>query len=357
MDPLDRADEIRRLDPSGLLDRIRETPARLRDAWREACAFQPPPAYRDVRRVLVLGMGGSALGGDLVRALADREGTVPVSVHRGYGLPAWADARTLVLASSYSGATEETLSGLRAALAAGCPAVAVCTGGPMAALAAEHGVPLLRFAYDAPPRAAIAYSFACLLAVVTRLGLLPDPGDALADAAAAMEETAREVDAAVPATRNPAKALARRLQGRLPVVYGAEFLAPVAYRWRTQLNENAEVWAFSEELPEANHNSIVGYGRPAGLLPSLAAVFLRSPLLHPRVLARYDATAEELARAGVEHVTVEARGRGAMAHMLSALLLGDFVSYYLAALNGVDPAAMSPLVALKERLARQGPTG
>jgi len=168
-----------------------------------------------------------------------------------------------------------------------------------------------------------------------------------------MEDLLRRIGEDVPLAENPAKQLATRLHGRLPVVYGAGLLTDVARRWKSGLNETSEMWAFFEELPEANHNAIVGYALPEDIAKAAFVVFLTAPSLHPRVLLRYEFTRHALAEAGVESEVVEATGRSPLAHILSAVFFGDYVGLYLAILDGVDPTATAVIARLKDWLAQR----
>ncbi|TET53564.1 MAG: bifunctional phosphoglucose/phosphomannose isomerase, partial [Anaerolineales bacterium] len=321
-------------------------------AWALAQAADLPAEYKSVRRVVCLGMGGSAMGASLVQGLAAAKAKIPLSVVRGYDLPAFAAGpETLVVACSYSGNTEETLSALDQALQRGVRLAAITTGGKLAALAEKRGMPLLRFQYAAQPRAALGYSFILLLGMLSRLGLLGDYSADLDEAAGVMEAWQAEIAPAVPPKQNLAKALAKRTADRLPVTYGAGFLAPVANRWKTQFNENSKHWAFFEEMPELNHNAVVGYGFPEEVRDRTLVVMLRSSFDHPRVAVRFDVTQELLQREGVATETVEARGGSRLAHVLSLIHFGDYVSYYLAMLNGADPSPVETIAYLKGRLA------
>jgi glucose/mannose-6-phosphate isomerase len=173
----------------------------------------------------------------------------------------------------------------------------------------------------------------------------------VAEAVALMGELVQELDSMVAAERNPAKQLAGRLQTKIPIVYGAEVLTEVAHRWKTQLNENSKVWAFYEELPEAQHNAIVGYPLPREAIDRLHVVLLYHPMLHPRIILRYDATKDALAAAGVGYDVVDVKGSGPLSQMLTGILYGDFVSYYLSILNAVSPSPVSAISDLKRRLA------
>jgi glucose/mannose-6-phosphate isomerase len=349
---LDSADTYSRLDPGGLYGRIAALPSQIGEAWRAAVAVELPPEYREVERIVVLGMGGSGIGGALLRALAlDLGAATPVDVVRGYTLPAHVDERSLVLASSNSGNTEEVVSTLQQAVRAHAKCVAITTGGRLLAIARDHQLPALTFAWDGEPRSALGWSFASLLAMCGRIGLVPLLEPELADALTQMRSLAEAIGRDVPEARNPAKQLARRLAGKLPVFVGAEALAPVAYRWRTQVNENAKSWAIADELPEMNHNAPLGYGAPAALVPLLHVVLLRHAAMHARTLIRIEATLEQMHAAGLSAEVVDVPGPSTLAQMLWAIQLGDFVSYYLGLLNGVDPSEVRALDWIKARLA------
>jgi len=341
-------------DPQRMRDRIAELPVHCADAWHLVQDFSLPEEYRRVRNVVVLGMGGSAIGSALAAALVAYECPVPILCVGGYDLPAYAGPETLVVGSSYSGKTEETLSTFAQALERNCRLVAIATGGDLASIAQEKGVPLLRFSPCLAPRAAIGYSLMLLLGILWRAGLIRDPGDDLDEAIAVLEDWQRELRPETPMARNPAKRLAGQLIGRLPVVYGAGFLAPVARRWKGQFNENAKQWAMWEEMPELNHNAVVGYGVPEEVRDRVYVVMLRSSLDHPRVQARWQVTRELLLQEGIAPDEIWARGNSRLAQMLSLVHFGDYVSLYLAMLNGANPTPVQPIDYLKKRLAEAG---
>ena len=259
------------LDPQGLLGRIAALPEQIDEAWQAARALELPPAYSDARNIVVLGMGGSGIGGLLLERLAvDLGAPARVRVVRGYRLPADVGKQALVFASSNSGDTEETVAAFGEALARGAMCVAITAGGRIAAMAEDAGVPRLAVQWSHEPRAALGWSFASLLAICGRLGLVADLDGEIGGACDEMRAMASACSRDVDEAANPAKQLARRLAGRLPVFVGAESLAPVAYRWRTQVNENAKSWAVADELPEMNHNAQTGYGLPRRVVPLLA---------------------------------------------------------------------------------------
>ena len=349
---LDDPVTLKRLDPDHMLARIAELPQQCRDAWRNIDSFDLPPHYREVDKVVILGMGGSAIGGDLLRTLVQGECPVPIAVNRDYDVPAFVDRRTLAIASSYSGDTEETLFAFEEALKRGAKLLALTTGGKLAERAREAGVPLLAFSYRSQPRAALGHSLILLIGTLQKLGLIADKSADLEEAVAVMEGLQARIREAVPLARNPAKQLAQKLYGHLPVVYGAGHLSEVAHRWKTQFNENSKAWGFYEVLPELNHNAVVGYEFPDDLAGKVIVVMLTSSLDHPRNRVRFQVTQEILARRGVRYEVVEALGESPLAQMLSTIHLGDYVSYYLAMLYGVNPTSIETIVYLKERLAQ-----
>lgn len=350
---LDDAVAVAAADPGDMLARIRDLAGQCRAAWQNAAGLALPDDYRtETTALVVLGMGGSAIGGDLVRSLAAPHAPYPIVVNRGYDLPAWVGPRTLVVASSHSGNTEETLAAADLAHARGARLVAITTGGALAQRARAWGIPLLTYQYDAQPRAVIGHSLVNMVALVERLGWLRDMGPAVEEAAGVVEALRAGCDVAVPTERNPAKQLARGLVGQLPVIYGGGLLEEVARRWKGQFNENSKAWATYEVLPESNHNGIVGYEHPAALSAQATVIFLEASSDHPRVRIRQRVTKEVLDRAGVRHHTIVSQGNSPLAQMLAVITQGDWVSYYLALLNGADPTPVATIDYLKNALAR-----
>jgi len=340
------------LDPGDMLGRIGELPQQCRAAWNLVQGTELPPFHDEIRHVVVLGMGGSAIGGALLQGLVAEECAVPITIVRGYTLPAFVRGPDyLVIGCSYSGNTEETLSAFEEGLERSAQMAAVTTGGKLAALAREEKAPLVRFDYKSQPRAALGYSFTLLLGLLCRLKLLRDYSAELEDAVQVMEAWQAEIGPEVVTARNAAKSLAARLVGRLPVVYGAGFLSTVANRCKTQLNENSKHWAFFEPLPELHHNAVVGLGIPQSVRDQALVLMLRSSLDYPRVRVRWDVTEALLQREGVAAETLHGRGGSKLAHMLSLIIFGDYVSFYLAMLNGADPSPVETISFIKQRLA------
>ena len=348
---LDDPAVIKRIDASDMLGRVRELPRQLALARRVAAAVDLDARHRDVDMVLVLGMGGSAIGAELVAGLAGDRLRVPLVVHRDYGLPAWAGQRTLVIAASHSGDTVETLSGATEARRRGLPLVVATTGGALGRQATSDGTPYLRYEAPGQPRAAIGFGVGLIHELLARADLLnePDPfGPAVEGLEAMLDRNAPGVET----DANPAKQLAWSTFGRIPIVYGAGAMTAVAHRWSTQLNENAKAWSMFEPMPEANHNAIEGTLNPRELSDALYVVEVREREEPEHIAARYRVVEELLGERATNRSVYWAEGSSALARTLDAVAMGDLVSVYLAILYQTDPTPVTLLAMLKERLAR-----
>lgn len=350
MPNLDAPQSFGARDPKGMLAHITALPQQCTRAWEEIQSLALPDEYRQVQQIVVLGMGGSAIGGDLLRGLLKEESPVPIVVHREYGLPSFVGAQTLVIASSYSGNTHETLLSFDEARQRGARLLSITTGGELARRTSQQGLPLHQYDYKAQPRAALGYSLLSLLGVLQHLGFVQDKSADVAEAVEVMQRWQSEIHEFVPTCANAAKSLAQRLYGRLPVVYGAGHLSAVARRWKCQFNENAKAWAFCDVLPELLHNTVAGYACPKGLQESVHVLMLRCASDYPRQQKSFDVVTELLQREGFAWSDVEARGQSKLAQALSVVLFGDYVSYYLAMLYDVDPWEIENIQWLKGRL-------
>jgi glucose/mannose-6-phosphate isomerase len=337
-------ESIAAVDPQGMLGDVLEQPAHLADAlWRvESAAIS---SFDAPGGLAICGMGGSAIGADLAAAAIGSRARRPIATVRGYELPPWVGEGTAVLCSSYSGNTEETLACYEAAGAAGAQRIALTTGGKLAESARADGVPVIGVPSGMQPRAAVAYMAVCSLEVAALCGAGPSLR-AEVEAAAELQRELAAIWGPEAAEDSLAKSLARTLQGSIAVTYGAGLTAPVARRWKTQINENAKLHAFFAELPEADHNEICGWESGA----PLSVVFLDDSTLHPRLRRRIELTAE-VARDGAKAVQrVESVGESAFERLMSLVFLGDLMSVYLAALDGTDPMPVAVLERFKVEL-------
>jgi len=323
-----------------MLEDVLAIPDHLRDAlWRVESARL---AQSESTGLLVCGMGGSAIGGDLAAAaLGDRLSGPLLSV-RGYGLPSWVTPEWAVLCSSYSGETEETLACFAAAEALGARRVIAGTGGALVESARAAGDPVIGLPGLLPaPRTAVAYMLVCAAEVAAAAGIAPRIAAEI-EAAATFLETHRDD------LRHRAAEVAAAIGDRVPVVYGAGPTIAAARRWKTQVNENAKQPAFCAELPEANHNEICIWEAPAAA--GLAAVLLEDRDQHPRERLRFELTAAEVERDGEAAIRIEAAGESRTERLLWTVMLGDLVSLELAEARGVDPLPIEAIYRLKASL-------
>ena len=333
-----------------MLTHIDGLPAQLQAAWNHAMSL-PLPACNGVSNIVILGMGGSAIGGSMLRSLLAEKCPAPILSNRDYQIPAFVGPDTLVIASSHSGNTEETLAAFKAAHQRGAMVISISNGGKIAELIQEAGGLAWQFDYDSQPRAAIGYSLLLPLALLVRLGIIRDFSADVDEAAHVLRQQQNRLGSQSPVESNPAKRLAERMVDRMVILVASEPLTPVARRWRGQIAENGKAWAQFEQLPEMNHNAVVGLERPEALADRAFVLFLKSPLAHPRNQRRAELTRRMFISAGYNTDAVNARGESRLAQMLSALHYGDYTSFYLAIAYDVDPSPVQPIAWLKEQLA------
>ncbi len=350
---LDDHTRAKEIDKANMLAEIDHLPQQLSKAWELGHQLELPK-WQGIQRLLIAGMGGSAIGADLLVAFSQPHARLPMFLHRDYGLPGWArGADTLVILSSHSGNTEETLAAFHAALQNGCHLLAVTTGGRLAQEAQSAGVPLWTYTHGGTPRAAIGFSFGLLLACLTRLELIPDAEQELRHAVRAMAAQQASLKIEVPTVHNLAKRMAGQLLGRWVTIIAAGHLAPVARRWKGQINELAKAWAHFEALPEASHNTLAGILNPENLLTQTMVLFLRSAGDHPRNHLRLHLMRQALMLEGLGTDVIDAQGDTPLSQMWTCLHLGDYIAYYLAIAYGIDPSPIPPIETLKKELERR----
>ena len=349
---LDDPQIYKQYDTASMLTCLHEMPQLCEQAWQMAMNFDLPPDYAKVNKVVISGMGGSAISSDLVGSLVISEAKLPILISRDYNLPVFVDAETLVITSSYSGMTEETLSSFEQALQIESKKLVITTDGKLKTMAKERNIPVFSFSYRAQPRAALPFSFLPILCFLQRLGFLTDKSADVAETVQLLQQLSQRINEKAVLADNPAKQLATKLHGHLSVIYGAGILSEVAHRGKTQINENSKDWAFYEVFPELNHNAVVGYQFPPELADKIVVVLLRSALLPKRIQLRYQVTCHLLERANVDYQMVDAEGISPLSQMMSLVLFGDYVSYYLAILNKIDPTPVKAIDYLKQQLAK-----
>jgi glucose/mannose-6-phosphate isomerase len=348
---LDDVNKIKEIDTKSMLsfyvDAAKHYGKALEAAGKVSLNFSEP------ENVVVAGMGGSAIGGEMLKDLVREDARVPVEVSRAYSLPGYVDERSLVFIVSYSGETEETLSSFLDALKRKCMVICVSSGGRLLEFAEQLGVPFLRIPSGFPPRAALPYLFAPLMVLSEQLGVVSGLSDYFSEAISVLGRVSCECAPEVPVSRNAAKCLAVGASGSVPVIYGFGVFRSVAQRFKTQFNENAKVPSKWEFFSEVDHNEVVGWERADSLAECFSAIFLRDKAEPVEFRNRIEIT-KGLMPAGSKLFEVWSQGKGVLARMLSAVCIGDFTSVYLALLRGVDPTPVETISVLKARMKQSG---
>ena len=353
-------ERIQRLDKEEMGPTIKGCPRQITHILEAFADWSPSRPVEAPRQVLFLGMGGSAIGGDLVRVWAEQFSPVPMVVVRGYRVPNWVDAHTLVLASSYSGNTEETLAATHEAAEKGSRVAVIASGGQLVKLAQAAGWDLLPIPGGLQPRAAIGYSVAAISRVLVAFGLLPPAllDDLTSGAALMLADGARFSD--VDHTENRALEVARLIQGRLPIIYGATGTTEtLALRLRGQLAENSKLFASHNLLPEQNHNEIVGLAERIKDQGDVLVLWLEDEMDHPRVALRRELAGRLMGTRAVSstgrpsEVTLAGKGRSLPERNLTLLHLIDWISYYAALLGGHDPSSIEILTDIKREMSQK----
>jgi glucose/mannose-6-phosphate isomerase len=299
---------------------------------------------REIREVVIAGLGGSAFGGEITRKIAEGQAKVPVQIFRSYTLPAHIGPHTLVIISSYSGNTEETLEAFHHAINAGAMIVCITSGGKIADIAKNKGFDLVTIPGGYPPRAAAGLSFVQQLSVLHARGIIADYRKDLNEAILLLENFNDHA---------PAENLAKLLKNKIPVLYSSDLFEPAAIRWRQQINENSKQLCWHHVIPEMNHNELVGWIYPKNLMDNLQVILLRSRLDYERTALRFDINKEIISKSCNNITEVFGKGESLLAQMVYLLHLGDWVSWYLALENEVDPTPVAVIDFLKGELAKQ----
>jgi glucose/mannose-6-phosphate isomerase len=346
---LDDVRALRGVDASDMLGAISRLADDCRTAY-EASRGLDLPSAEGVSSVVVCGMGGSAMAGELLRSVFRDRLTVPIEVNRGHALPAYAASHTLVLGSSYSGNTSETVAAFDEAVSRGCRLLAVTGGGALAEAATHVGAPIVPLPGGYQPRAALGHLGLASLGALEAMGLVPPMAEDVEEAVQELERLTGHTGPEVPAASNPAKQLAELIGERVPVIWGAEGIGSVAaMRWKTQMNENGKVPAFAASMSELDHNEVVGWTRPYG--SSFSLIALRHDGEPGEISTRFGLSYDIARDAGVEVEEVRAGGRSSLARLLGLIEVGDFASAYVGLRRGVDPTPVDVIGRLKTALA------
>lgn len=303
--------------------------------------------------IIITGLGGSAIGGDILRTLAWPRARVPVIVNRDYHMPAFTGPNTLVFAVSYSGNTEETLSAYQQAREAGAQIICVSSGGKLSQMARKDGYEVISVPGGLVPRAATGYLFAPVALALERMGILQDVSPQIQETITVLQALREELQPGVELPQNLARTIAHELKGAVPVIWGTAVVSEAAaLRWKAQINENAKAPAYYNIFPELNHNEIVGFEAPAEILSRLVVIMLRSGSDSPRIVKRMEIT-RNIIRGQVKNIIeVQSRGQSFLAQFYSLVYIGDYASVYLALEYGINPAPVKVIDYLKSELTK-----
>ncbi|MGD1060290.1 MAG: bifunctional phosphoglucose/phosphomannose isomerase [Methanomassiliicoccales archaeon] len=340
--PMDDVAGITSLDKSGMLKQMLSMPTNLEEMLQRQAGVEGR-----AEEVCVVGMGGSAIGADVLLDYCAEVSEIPVAVVRGLSLPRWVDKDTLVLMVSYSGNTWEVLELFDEAMRRECSVFGVTSGGMLLDRCEMQGVPNLKVPSGLQPRAAIGYLMGAAAVVLDEADVAPVRRD-LGKSVPAVADLMQNLSPGVPTDVNVAKKTAIRLRSKVPVIYAPSPIRSVARRWMTQINENSKMLAFSGEYPEMNHNQIVGWIE-GEKCRELQPVFLRANVPSRKVNEKEDVTIQLIRESKLEPVLVELSGRSILETALMGIALGDMISFYLAVLRGVDPSPVASIAELKKR--------
>jgi len=345
-------EEIYSVDKSNMYNLIKDFPNQVRDAVAIGKSLKLRMKARQLENIVLTGLGGSAIGGDLLRSYLAGELKIPFFVNRNYTLPKFVGPNTLVIVSSYSGNTEETNAAHKEAMRRRAKVLCISSNGVTEKLAKSKRTPFIKIPGGLPPRAALGFSFFPLLIALSKIKLITPKSKDVNETITLLQEKADEYAAPDPAG-NRALQLAERLRGRLGVVYSStERFDAVSTRWRGQIAENAKTLVFNHVLPEMNHNELVGWKVLKDQLREMQVLFFRDKDDHKRIQRRMDITKHVIGEVTGHIDEVWGEGRSTLARIFSLVYLGDWVSYYLAILNGEDPTPVKVIDYLKEELAK-----
>lgn len=357
---LDNLDTIKKFDKSDMSNLLLDFPQQYQRAYKMALEAIPkytqlsPDIFGKAKNILISGMGGSAIGGDLLRSLFVDRCHVPIMVNRNYRIPEFVNKDTLFIAASYSGNTEETLTALDEAVKKNAKIFAISSGGILEEVCKSKGFPYFSITHKGiQPRCAFGYLFMPMLVLLNKLGFITDITSEVTEAVKVLSESASVFSPDMPTKDNLAKQIALKIHNKLPVIYASQnYFDVVAMRWKGQFNENSKMMAFHNVIPEMNHNEIVGWGIPDDITKRCVVIMLKDAGDLPKIQKRINITSDLISKEGPEIVSVDSKGKSPLAKALYLIYLGDFASYYLAGLNGVDPTPIERIDIFKSMLSR-----
>lgn len=351
---LDDPEKIKKTDARNMYELIYEFPSQLKQALSIARKLPLPSLKTDgIKNIIVAGMGGSAIGGDLIRSYLADEFELPFLICRNYTLPHFVDKNSLVFISSYSGNTEETLSAYQTATKINAKVIALSSDGELLKLSQRDGFPFLKIPPGYPPRAALGYSFVPILVFLERSGFISGKIKDLEKTIDFLSSRRENFSMEKSSGKNIAKDIANELLGKLPLIYsGTDHFDAVAYRWKCQICENSKMLCFNNIFPEFNHNELVGWEILSGMEEKIVVIMLKDQKNHPQIKKRMEIVKRIIQKKGVRLIELESQGENLLSRIFSLIQIGDFMSYYLALLNQVDPTPVKIIDFLKSELTK-----
>ena len=337
-----------KLDQSDMRGAITGFPNQIKKSFSIMSSWVPHKKYRDIQNIMVLGMGGSAIGGDVARVLAQNACTVPIFVNRSYNIPEWVGSKTLILASSYSGGTEETLSAFAQCRERDCPIIVLSTGGTITDYAGEYDLDKITIPGGYQPRAALGFSFSLILILLSRLGFVQNY---IIEIVEKSIESLKSLSIEMNKAENKALTIAENIHTTCPIIYGSEDLTWVAaVRFRGQLAENAKMLSFHHHFPEQNHNEIEGWTVNPDIMNRFSIIWLKDEDDHPGIQARMRISATLLESNAGSQIEISQLGANRVERLLKLIHYTDWISYYAALLNNVDPTPVKRIQELKIKI-------
>ncbi|PJA29934.1 MAG: bifunctional phosphoglucose/phosphomannose isomerase [candidate division Zixibacteria bacterium CG_4_9_14_3_um_filter_46_8] len=345
-------DAIKKLDGNDMFSKLIQFPDQIRSAISVGYEFIPSQILSGrILNIVVAGMGGSAIGGDLARSYLSQDLKVPMMVHRDYALPGFVDENSLVIVASYSGSTEETLSAYSEGKRKKAKIIVISSGGELSLKAQQDGTPLIKIPEGFMPRAALGYLFFPILIALAKIGICSESKNMLLNVADFLEGRIPLFLPGVDEKSNPAKSIARKLYNRIPIIYSArKHYDAVSLRFKGQLSENSKSLAFCNVFPELNHNEFVGFEKLAINEDKLIVLIIRDQNDYDSIRKRMDIVSEMLEERGIETLIIQSRGELLLERIFSLIQLADFSSFYLAILNDCDPTPIDAIERLKREL-------
>lgn len=345
--------EIKKIDKENMLDLILDFPEQWNKAEKISEKFKVPGEFKKINKIAVSGMGGSGIGGDLLKVSLLNQLKIPVIVNRNYSFGKFVDKETLVFAVSYSGNTEETLSAYNDAYSKKAKIISITSGGQLKELSDKNGVPVVSIPSGMPPRTAMGYLFLPSLVVLNKLGFAYGTEKDITETYSVLKTLKEKYKPEI--SNNNAKKLAEKIKGKSIIIYGAaDTTESIALRWKCQFNENSKVYAISQTIPEMNHNEIVGWSDSfKKCLKEFSVIFLREKEDFDRIKHRIDISKSIISKYNKDILEVYSSGNSLLARLMSLIYLGDFVSFYLAILNKIDPTPVDNITFLKNQLSKK----